>query len=56
MVIPAVGRGLCGSIYTQISDVENELNGLTTYDRTRIKVDAARMKKLSEEIYSALNG
>lgn len=55
MVIPAICRGLCGSIYTQLSDVENELNGLVTYDRTRLKVDAARMRRLSEEIYSMLN-
>jgi hypothetical protein len=35
---PAVGRGLSGSVYTQLSDVEDELNGLVTYDREVLKV------------------
>ena len=26
-------RGLAGYVYTQVSDVEEELNGLLTYDR-----------------------
>ncbi|RYX86436.1 glycoside hydrolase family 2 [bacterium] len=26
-------KGLCAAVYTQITDVENELNGLMTYDR-----------------------
>ena len=26
-------RGLAGYVYTQVSDVEEELNGLMTYDR-----------------------
>ena len=28
-----IPSGLCASIYTQLSDVENELNGILTYDR-----------------------
>ena len=28
-----IPHGLCASIYTQLSDVENELNGILTYDR-----------------------
>ena len=35
--------------------LHNELNGLVTYDRIKLKVDAARMSRLSEEIYSMLN-
>lgn len=31
--------GLCGAIYTQLTDVETESNGLLTYDRKVIKVD-----------------
>lgn len=41
---------LCGTIYTQVSDVEDEINGLLTYDRKILKVDITRvgntMKKL----------
>lgn len=35
-IVPAVKQGLCGAIYTQVSDVEDEINGIFTYDR---KVD-----------------
>ena len=52
-IIPAIKKGLCGSIYTQVSDVEDETNGLLTYDRRVCKVDKKRIKELSDEIYSA---
>ena len=32
MVLPSIPRGLCGCVYTQLSDVEGETNGLYTYD------------------------
>ncbi|HET6563725.1 MAG TPA: glycoside hydrolase family 2 TIM barrel-domain containing protein [Marmoricola sp.] len=35
---PAVGLGLSATVYTQLSDVEDELNGLLTYDREVLKV------------------
>ncbi|MGW0085286.1 PA14 domain-containing protein [Streptomyces sp. NPDC003393] len=38
-----VCRGSNGAVYTQISDVEGELNGLLTYDRAVLKPDAARV-------------
>ncbi len=34
------GTGLSGAIYTQTTDVENEVNGLLTYDRRVVKADA----------------
>ena len=56
-IIPAVRNGLSGSVYTQLSDVEDETNGLITYDRRIIKVTKERMlkiaKSLSEEMKSA---
>lgn len=36
-------KGLSASIYTQITDVETETNGLVTYDR---KVDKMRAENL----------
>ncbi len=36
--LPAVEGGLCATIYTQVSDVEDEINGLITYDREVVKV------------------
>jgi hypothetical protein len=38
-VIPAIPRGLAASVYTQLSDVEDETNGLLTYDRRVLKLD-----------------
>src|SRR5262249_23583613 len=35
-------KGLSAAIYTQITDVETEANGLLTYDRDVIKVDLER--------------
>ena len=42
--------GLCATILTQVSDVEDETNGLLTYDRKVLKVDSNVMSKLSEKI------
>ena len=35
--------GIAHAIYTQTTDVEGEINGLTTYDRKVVKFDAARL-------------
>ena len=32
-------QGMCGFVYTQVSDVEEEVNGLVTYDRRVSKLD-----------------
>lgn len=32
-LLPLREQGLCGAVYTQVSDVEEEVNGLLTYDR-----------------------
>ncbi|MEO6899144.1 MAG: glycoside hydrolase family 2, partial [Mycobacteriaceae bacterium] len=40
-------RRLSGAVYTQITDVENELNGLFTYDREVLKVDPARVRAIN---------
>ena len=48
-VLPAYRKGLCAAIYTQVSDVEDETNGLLSYDRKISKLDAARMTALAEQ-------
>ncbi len=40
-----VRAGLSGTVYTQLSDVEDELNGLLTYDREVLKVDPAVVRE-----------
>jgi beta-galactosidase/beta-glucuronidase len=47
---PLIKKGLCACIYTQVSDVEEEINGLVTYDRAVQKVDTAFMRSLLDEI------
>lgn len=37
-ILPAIPRGLSATVYTQLSDVEDETNGLLTYDRRMVKI------------------
>ena len=46
-VIPQLKQGLSVAIYTQLSDVENETNGLLTYDRAVLKIDAESMREIN---------
>ncbi|MBQ5816240.1 MAG: glycoside hydrolase family 2, partial [Oscillospiraceae bacterium] len=48
-IIPAVKEGLCASVYTQLSDVEDETNGLLSYDRLVCKVDGKKMREIAAE-------
>ncbi len=54
MVNPAIPAGLCGVVYTQLSDVEDEINGLYTYDRQVCKVDAEKMRAILQGAVDAL--
>ena len=49
-IIPAIPQGLCGAIYTQVSDVEDETNGLVTYDRRVTKLSPEVMLPLAEKL------
>lgn len=42
--------GLCASIYTQLSDVEDEVNGFVTFDREVIKIPAETVRRLNEKL------
>lgn len=43
-------KGLSALVYTEVSDVEDETNGLLTYDRKVVKVDIDFMKRVNENI------
>ena len=45
--------GLSGAIYTQLYDVENEVDGFETYDRSVLKVDAATTRAINQAILLA---
>jgi hypothetical protein len=47
---PLIGKGLCAAVYTQVSDVEEEINGLVTYDRRFIKIPVQTMREINDEI------
>jgi len=49
----AVECALSGSIYTQPYDVEGEINGLLTYDRRVVKVDANRVRAVNASVLAA---
>ena len=50
---PLTGRqGLSAAVYTQTTDVEVEVNGLMTYDRAMIKMDAARITAANNALYT----
>ena len=53
-VIPAAQKGLCAAIYTQVSDVEDEINGLLTYDRKVCKVQPEPMLKIAAALREAV--
>ena len=52
-LIPNIRRGLAASVYTQVSDIEDEVNGLLTYDRESIKVDAEKMRSENQALMQA---
>jgi beta-galactosidase/beta-glucuronidase len=49
-VIPLVKKGLCATVYTQVSDVENELNGIYTYDRKVLKIHEKTLKDINSKL------
>lgn len=49
-VLEAKKKGLSAAIYTQLSDVEDETNGIMTYDRKICKVDEKRMNLLARAL------
>lgn len=54
MIYPAIADGVCGCVYTQLSDVEDETNGFYTYDRKVLKVDAGQIREISGKLKEVL--
>ena len=53
-ILPVVKKGLCAAIMTQVSDVEDEINGFLTYDRAVCKGDAASLLAIAQELQKEL--
>ena len=55
-VLPEIEKNrLCAAVLTQVSDVEDEINGLVTYDRQVIKVDKERMNEIAAKLFDAFD-
>lgn len=50
VIIPQIKDGLSATVYTQLTDVEDELNGLLTYDRELEKIDVDKLKEINERV------
>ena len=53
-VLPCVQKGLCAAVYTQVSDVEDEINGLLSYDRKVEKLSPEEMLPVAQALQKAL--
>jgi hypothetical protein len=47
-IFPAIEKGLAAAVYTQLSDVEDEVNGLITHDRAEIKLSPEEIRRIVE--------
>ena len=54
MILNFRSRGLTGAVYTQWTDVENEMNGLYTYDRKLIKLDKDRITRANKSTWQSV--
>ena len=53
-LIDLVQKGFAAAVYTQTTDVEGEVNGLMTYDRKVIKVDAERLAQINRTVIESM--
>ncbi len=49
-IITARDKGLAASVYTQLSDVEDEVNGFVTYDREHVKFDVNAVSEINQRL------
>lgn len=53
-LLELIQRGFSAGVYTQITDVEGEVNGLMTYDRKQIKVNEEKIREINQKICDIL--
>ncbi len=54
-IIPAIRAGLAATVYTQLSDVEDELNGMVTYDREVVKIPVETVREITDRMRAAFH-
>lgn len=52
-ILPVIPKGLCATVYTQLTDVEDECNGLITYDRRQVKLPRDELCALNRQVMQA---
>ena len=52
-ILPAVKKGIGATVYTQLSDIEEETNGIYTYDREICKIDPDTLRKWNRALKEA---
>lgn len=54
-IFPNISSGLSATIYTQTTDIEEEINGLMTYDREVVKMDSEVVKRINQSLYGLVD-
>ena len=49
-IIPNIKKGLSATVYTQVSDVEFEVNGILSYDRELVKLDEDVLREINSKM------
>lgn len=49
-LLPLIPQGVSAAVYTQLTDVETELNGMLTYDREIVKIDPLELQQIHDEV------
>ena len=55
-VVPLIKEGLSAAVYTQVSDVEDETNGILTFDRRVMKLDPDDTADIAAALREAMQG
>lgn len=53
-VEPLIKEGLCAVVYTELTDVETEINGIMTYDREVLKINEDALTELNKDLYKMM--
>lgn len=55
MLVDMAKHGVSGAVYTQTTDVENETNGIMTYDRKVVKFDEKKLAEANKKLIDSIN-
>ena len=55
-IAPLVPLGISALVYTQVSDIEDETNGVMTYDRRVLKLNPERIKPIMDTLFNSIKG